>query len=136
MEKQRYGILNSQFSILNLSIGIVGGGITGLVAAYRLKQRGTPVVLYEASTRVGGPMHTIRRDGFLAESGPNTMLETSELTSLIRDLGIESHKIYASDSAKKRFIVCNGKLLPVPLSPAPGPQGAPGPSVGSRASGP
>src|SRR5437016_4632219 len=87
------------------SIGIVGAGITGLTAAYRLKQSGASVTIYEASPRAGGPVRSIRKDGFLVEFGPNTMLETSGIiTSLVHDLGIESRKIYADRKSKKRFI--------------------------------
>src|SRR5947209_5171308 len=100
------------------SVGIVGGGITGLVSAYRLKRRGVSVMLYEVSSRAGGPVQSFRRDGFLAEAGPNTMLDTSEaVLSLIHDLGLESHRIYASERSKNRFIVRGGKPVAMPLSP-------------------
>ena len=70
------------------SVAIVGGGITGLTAAFRLSQSRVPVTLYEAGDRVGGPIHTISENGYLSEYGPNTILETSpKITSLIDDLG-------------------------------------------------
>jgi oxygen-dependent protoporphyrinogen oxidase len=100
------------------SIGIIGGGITGLTAAYRLKQLGVNVALYEASPRVGGAVQSIRRDGYLAEFGPNTIVETSPLiTSLISDLDLDTRKLYAGEKAKKRFIV-RGKI-PVALPASP-----------------
>jgi oxygen-dependent protoporphyrinogen oxidase len=100
------------------SIGIIGGGVTGLTTAFRLKDKGLPVTLYEASSRVGGPVQSVRKDGYLTEFGPNTMLETSEaVSSLVRDLGLESHKMYANKIAKKRFIVRNGKPVALPSSP-------------------
>ena len=55
------------------AVAIVGGGIAGLTAAYRLKQRGTRVVVYEASDRVGGTILTERREGYLADLGPNSL---------------------------------------------------------------
>jgi hypothetical protein len=58
-------------------IAIIGGGITGLTAAFRLRQKNLPVTLYEASARVGGVIETGRHQGYLAECGPNTILETS-----------------------------------------------------------
>ena len=61
------------------TVAIVGGGITGLAAAFRLSQAQIPVTLYEAGDRVGGPIRTIREDGYLFEWGPNTILETSPL---------------------------------------------------------
>ena len=51
------------------AVAIVGGGVAGLTAAHRLKQRGVRVVVYEASFRVGGAVWTDRREGYLAELG-------------------------------------------------------------------
>ena len=69
------------------SVAIIGGGITGLTAAFNLQLRGVPVTLYEGSERIGGVIRTIHEDGYLAECGPNTILETSPLIGqLIRDV--------------------------------------------------
>ena len=59
------------------SVAIIGAGITGLTAAFYLKRQGVPVTVYEGSGRVGGVIQSIRKDGFLAEFRPNTILETS-----------------------------------------------------------
>ncbi|MEI8134071.1 MAG: protoporphyrinogen oxidase [bacterium] len=100
------------------SIGIIGGGITGLTLAYRLARAGATFTLYESSSRVGGPIHSIHKDGFLVEAGPNTLLESSqEVASLVHDLGLDSHKIYPSNVSRKRYILKNGKTLAMPLSP-------------------
>lgn len=100
------------------NIAIIGGGITGLVAAFELKQRGIPFTLFEASDRVGGVIQTIREKGFLAENGPNTLLETSpKITQLIQDLGIESRRWYGSTTNNKRFIVRGGRPQAMPASP-------------------
>ena len=50
-----------------MSVAIIGGGITGLTAAFRLGRAGVPVTVYEASPRTGGVIQTTRTDGFLAE---------------------------------------------------------------------
>ena len=69
------------------SVAIIGAGITGLTAAFYLKRQGIPVVVYDAAGRAGGVIQSVRRDGFLAECGPNTLLETSpKIAQLIRDL--------------------------------------------------
>jgi protoporphyrinogen/coproporphyrinogen III oxidase len=102
-----------------MSVAIIGGGITGLTAAFRLRRAGVPVVLYEASGRVGGVIQTTRRDGFLAECGPNTILETSPVVSeLVRDLGLESQRLYSDPAAKNRYVLRNGTPRPVPDTPA------------------
>ena len=61
---------------------VIGGGITGLAACYRLQReaaaRGIPLdmTLLEASERVGGVIHTEHRDGFLMERGPDAFIST------------------------------------------------------------
>lgn len=100
-------------------VAIVGGGITGLTAAYRLARKNIPVTVYEAASQVGGVIATKHSDGFLAEAGPNTLLETSpKITSLIQDLGLENQRIYSSPVAQKRYVVRDRKPVPLPGSPA------------------
>ena len=101
------------------SVAIIGGGITGLTAAFRLKQRGIAVTVYEATTRVGGVIQTVRRNGYLAEFGPNTCLETSpRITALVRDLGLEKRKLYTDPKAENRYLVRGGKPVLMPGSAA------------------
>ena len=50
-----------------------------------------PVTVYETGRRVGGVIQSLRREGYLAEFGPNTILETSpKIAQLVRDAGLES----------------------------------------------
>ncbi|MBK9140181.1 MAG: protoporphyrinogen oxidase [Verrucomicrobia bacterium] len=99
-------------------VAIVGGGITGLVAGYRLAQRGLPVVVYEAGGRVGGVIESIRENGFLAEFGPNSILETStKISGLIRDLGLEPRRLYSDPAAENRYLVRGGRPVCLPVSP-------------------
>ena len=101
------------------SVAVVGGGITGLTAAYRLQEQGIPVTLYEASGRVGGVIQTAVEDGFMSEWGPNTILETSpKIGALITDLGLESRRWYSNPDANKNYIVRGGKPVRLPTGPA------------------
>src|SRR5687767_13836906 len=100
------------------SVAIIGAGITGLTAAFRLQHENIPVTVYEAAPRVGGPVQSVRREGYLAECGPNSMLETSPLISnLVKDVGLESRRVYANPAAKTRYIIRGGKPIPAPTSP-------------------
>src|ERR1041385_599347 len=101
------------------SVAIIGGGITGLTAAFRLQRENIPVTLYEAAGRVGGPIQSVRSDGFLAECGPNSILETNPaIGGLVLDLGLASQRVNPNPEAKRRYIVRGGQLIAAPDTPA------------------
>lgn len=103
---------------MNTDVGIVGGGISGLTAAHFLKRNGIDVHVLEKNSRVGGSIRSERREGFLIEHGPNNALDTTPLLGeMFSQLGIDDSLEYASDQAKNRYIVRNGKLNPLPMSP-------------------
>jgi protoporphyrinogen/coproporphyrinogen III oxidase len=100
------------------SVAVIGAGITGLTAAFRLKRQGIPVTLYEGGGRVGGVIQSLRRDGYLAESGPNTILETSpEIARLVREAGLQSRRLDANPSANRRYLVRGRQPIALPESP-------------------
>jgi protoporphyrinogen/coproporphyrinogen III oxidase len=102
-----------------VSIAIVGAGVTGLTAAYRLKQRGSRVVVYEASDRIGGAIKSERRNGYLAELGPNSLATPSAgVAALLAELGLDSRRVAAAEEARTRYIVRRGRLVRLPMSPA------------------
>ena len=100
---------------------VVGGGITGLSAAYRLKReaenRGIPleVILLESSDRVGGVIRTEQRDGFIIEHGPDAFISTKPWgKALCEELGIIDKLIGTNPKVRRSFVVRKGKLLSVP----------------------
>jgi oxygen-dependent protoporphyrinogen oxidase len=100
------------------SVAIIGAGITGLTAAFYLKRAGFAVTVFEAGSRAGGVIQSIRKDGFLAEFGPNTILETSpKIKQLITDAGLESRKLATDPKAEARFVVRYGRPIEMPGSP-------------------
>jgi oxygen-dependent protoporphyrinogen oxidase len=100
------------------SVAIIGAGITGLTAAFYLKRSGMPVTVYEASDRVGGAIQSIRANGYLAEFGPNTILETSpKVTQLVIDAGLASRRLDPDPKASARYVVRYQRPIEMPGSP-------------------
>jgi oxygen-dependent protoporphyrinogen oxidase len=97
-------------------VAVIGGGISGLACAYRLKQLGVQVTLVEAADRVGGLIGTIERDGFLFESGPQSFQGTDALLGLIEQLGIGA-ELREADPNAPRFVLRHGRLEKLPMSP-------------------
>ena len=100
---------------------VIGGGITGLAACYRLQQeaalRNIPldVTLLEATGRVGGVIQTEHRDGFLIEHGPDAFISTKPAAkTLCEELGIADQFIGTNPKVRRSFVVRKGTLHPVP----------------------
>jgi oxygen-dependent protoporphyrinogen oxidase len=101
---------------IHVPVVVVGGGISGLVCAHELRKAGVDVLLLESSARTGGAIQSERRDGFLLELGPQSFSGTRPLRALCDELGISTEIVEAPASAP-RFVLVDGKLQSVPLSP-------------------
>ncbi|MEI6391969.1 MAG: protoporphyrinogen oxidase [Verrucomicrobiota bacterium] len=100
------------------SVAIIGGGITGLTAAFYLKRKGVPVMVYEAGDRVGGAIQSLRADGYLAEFGPNTILETSpRIGQLVQDAELASRRLDPDPKAEARYVIRYQRPIAMPGSP-------------------
>lgn len=102
-------------------ICIVGGGITGLAAAWELKtqqrlhNRVVSVRLYEAASRIGGKIQTTRRDGFIMEHGPDSFItQKPEALALCRELGLEDDLIPCNTAQQRVYVARNKNLHPLP----------------------
>lgn len=108
---------------------VIGGGITGLTACYRLAQQAKAsdlpldVVLLEASDRLGGVIATRHEacpgprsgDGLLLEEGPDCFLTTKPWgIELCNELGLSAELIGTTTEHRQSFIVRRGRLVPVP----------------------
>src|SRR6185503_12056666 len=101
-----------------MRVAVVGGGLTGLAAAYRLQTLGFEPTVYESAARVGGVVWTEREAGFLAETGPNSLSNPNPMVGrLLGELGLSDRLIEANPAARCRYIVRDGRLEPIPSSP-------------------
>lgn len=97
---------------------ILGGGISGLTAGYLLQRDGFDVAVIEKAERPGGPISSIRKDGYLHERGPNSLLLPDPwVEQWLRELGLENQLQETAPAASNRYIAKNGRLVPVPASP-------------------
>ena len=102
------------------TVAVVGGGVSGLTAAYLLKQARPEwrVTVFERDARVGGKVSSQQREGYTFDGGPNGFLtNVPETLELARSLGLENDLQRAADAAKYRFIYKDGGLRPLPASP-------------------
>ncbi len=99
---------------------ILGAGIAGLTAAFRRRWEGngTETILLESGPCVGGSIQTIEEEGFVMETGPNTLRTTPGAERLLFDLRLEA-EVVAADERAARWIVRKG----VPRAIIPGPPG-------------
>ena len=96
---------------------IIGAGISGLTAAFRLKALGFHTTIVEAALRAGGVIESVSSDGALYERGPNSILETSpRIGELIHQLGIGSTRVETSAMSARRYVVRKARLVPLPTS--------------------
>lgn len=101
-------------------IAIIGGGISGLVAAYELakaRRAGASVEEYlvEAGARLGGALRTERISGCLVEAGADSFLtEKRETAELCRELGLGNELIGSNDAQRSTCILHRGRLEPLP----------------------
>ncbi|KAK7338335.1 hypothetical protein VNO77_18941 [Canavalia gladiata] len=99
-------------------VAVVGAGVSGLAAAYKLKSHGLDVTVFEAEGRAGGRLRSVSRDGLIWDEGANTMTESEvEVKNLIDALGLQEKQQFPI-SQHKRYIVKNGTPLLVPTNPA------------------
>src|SRR5215471_12827473 len=101
-------------------IAIIGGGISGLSAAFDLEQRrrhlaDVEYVLYEASPRLGGVLRSEYIDGCVVEAGPDSFVtEKPWAANLSREIGMGEQLIGSNDADRKTYILTRGRLVAMP----------------------
>jgi oxygen-dependent protoporphyrinogen oxidase len=102
-------------------VAVIGGGIAGLAAAYRLaelaRQHESPLqlTLLERSNRLGGPIHTVCEDGFVIECGADSFIsEKPWAIELAHRLGLEHQLVPTTTEFRRTMVVCRGRLTDIP----------------------
>jgi len=98
---------------------IIGGGITGLAAAYYMqkdaREQGLPIdiTMIEASTELGGKIQTVRRDGYVIERGPDSFLiRKQSVDQLAADLGIADQLV--RNATGQAYIFLHNQMHKIP----------------------
>ena len=103
------------------SVAIVGGGISGLSAAYFLEKRAREagaelsIQLIESRPRLGGVIVTERSGGFVLEGGPDSFFtQKPAAIELCRALGLADQLIPSNDHRRKTYVLQQGNLEELP----------------------
>ncbi|KAL7140620.1 hypothetical protein ABFS83_08G001000 [Erythranthe nasuta] len=100
------------------SVAVIGAGVSGLSAAYKLKLHGLNVTVFEADGRSGGKLRSISHDGLIWDEGANTMTESEAAVGFLLDnLGLRDKQQFPL-SQQKRYIAKNGEPILLPSNPA------------------
>ncbi|MGE9295349.1 MAG: protoporphyrinogen oxidase [Puniceicoccales bacterium] len=98
---------------------VIGAGVTGLTLGWALQRAGRVVRILEKNATPGGAVRTVRRDGYLAESGPNSLLVNSgALESLLKGIGMGAQMQKPQPEAKRRYILKDGEFVAAPMGAA------------------
>lgn len=103
---------------------VVGGGISGLAAAWAARQAATrlegglEVLVLERGSAVGGKVNSIARDGWLVEGGPSGFLGgRPEMDRLVEGIGLASKRVPANQASARRFLFRAGRMRRVAPNP-------------------
>jgi protoporphyrinogen/coproporphyrinogen III oxidase len=103
-----------------MNVAVLGGGLTGLTAAWRLSGAGHAVRLLESGSRLGGPVLTDATGGWMIEGAPNSFrCDSPEIDRMLVELGLGAERIEPDAASKRSYISMGGKLVAVPSPSAP-----------------
>lgn len=103
------------------NIVVIGGGISGLSAAYHLQQEANSelidaaITLVDAGQKLGGKIVTEHVDGFTIEGGPDCFIRQKPWAAeLAHSLGIQDDLMGTNDHQRKVYVLNKGRLIPLP----------------------
>jgi len=103
---------------MNKKVIVLGAGISGLTTAWLLQKKGFDVTVLEKNKESGGSMESVFDNGYLFDRGPNSGLETVPIIKeVVTDIGLSDEMVYANELGNKRYILRDGELHALPMSP-------------------
>ena len=102
--------------IESVDVAVIGGGVSGLAAAYELRKRKRSVAVLERAGRAGGIIQTERVGEFVIDTGPDALLvQKPAAVALCNELGL-GDRLFPTKVPRTAFILRNGELHPLPGS--------------------
>ena len=99
-----------------VDVVVIGGGVSGLTAAYELRKRKRSVAVLERDARAGGVIQTERAGDFVIDAGPDAILvQKSAGVALCNELGL-GDRLFPTKTPRTAFVVRDGRLHPLPGS--------------------
>ena len=96
-----------------VDVAIIGGGISGLTAAYELQLRGVSAHVFEADSRLGGVIRTDRFEGWVIDGGPDALLvQKPAAVALCRELGL-ADRLISTQQPRTAYVLREGSLVPL-----------------------
>ena len=100
--------------MLHKEVVIIGGGISGLTAAYQLNNNSDEFILLESADKTGGVIETVHEKKYTFENGPNTfLLNDKRIYNIFKKLNLKIQD--ASPNSKNRYVLKNKKCIKVPI---------------------
>ncbi len=108
--------LNLHIALIKKNIVILGAGITGLSIAHYLSIKNKDFLVLEKSKRIGGNIFSEKKEGYIIENGPNTvLLNNDSIIKLIKDYGLWDKMCLPKElSESNRYVLLNDKLQLLP----------------------
>ncbi len=103
---------------MSVDVAVIGGGVSGLAAAWELSRQGHEVVVLERQVRPGGNAQSTRFGGFLMEHGPSSVTTTSPAAEeLSRRLDLDHLKCDLGAGVRYRYLYGDGAIHPIATHP-------------------
>ena len=98
-------------------IAIIGAGISGLVAAWELQNKGVEYILLESAATAGGYLRSEKTGKYLLDCGPNSILCDDEVLNFFARAGLKEKLSPANEVSKSRYIYKKGEYKKLPSNP-------------------